>query len=72
MNERGNPRNLHRIMGAQFTRFKPLLCPHCQHFSEHSEWYGVCGAKQTLLSNPKPENPKRNQCDDYSPKATEN
>jgi len=58
-------RNLHRLMGSRFTRYKPLLCPTCRFFRQHAGWYGVCAAKGTLLSNPLNETPKRNSCADY-------
>ncbi len=43
-------RNLHRIMGSQFTHFKPNLCPGCRHFKPRTDgWYGNCAAKSTVL-----------------------
>lgn len=46
--------NLHRILGARFTHYKPNLCPGCKHFDTPARltedgWYGACLAKGTIL-----------------------
>ena len=53
---------LHKLTSAPFIRLKPNLCPVCEHFQTHKDWYGVCGMRQKLLSNPHTE---RGRCTDF-------
>lgn len=60
-------RNLHRIMGAAFTHYKPNLCPGCRHFEKPAPiltdgWYGVCAAKGSVLCCARVQN---GRCKDY-------
>lgn len=59
----GSGYGLNKLLSARFIRLKPHLCPFCEHFREHKDWYGVCVLRQKLLSNPHSE---RGTCTDYS------
>lgn len=62
--------SLHKLTGGKFTRYKPLLCPSCKWYEQHDQWYGICEARQKLLSNPLNEQPKRNRCEFYEQDST--